>query len=166
MLGVIAYCLLLLGIATPAAAQTFPPLTGRVVDEAGLLSPAASTVLADRLAALEVTTTDQFVVTTVNSLGGRSIDAFGLALGRAWGVGREDIDNGVLLIVAPAERRVRIEVGLGLESVLTDERAAGIIRETILPFYRRGEMEAGTLAGADAIIAVLRASPVRKAAAR
>lgn len=144
------------------ARAPLPALTGRVVDEAGLLSQDPEATLTGKLAALEAATTDQFVVVTVNSLGGRSIEAFGLALGRGWGIGQKGVDNGVLLIVAPAERQVRIEVGTGLERVLTDDGAARIVQDVLVPHYRRGEMEAGTLEGADAIIAVLRASPVRR----
>src|SRR5688572_27548014 len=102
----------------PALAATqvaFPELTGRVVDQAGILAPEEETRLSDQLAALEVRTTDQLVVVTVPSLQGLSIDEFSQQLGNHWGIGRADRNNGVLLVVAPKERRVRIAVGYGLE---------------------------------------------------
>lgn len=147
--------------AMPAPQPALPALTGRVVDNADLLPSGTEVALTAKLASLEAGTRDQLVVATVPSLGGRSIEAFGLALGNGWGIGQKDLDNGVLLIVAPAERHVRIEVGSGLERVLSDEGAAQIIREDILPRFRAGQMEAGILAGTDAIIATLRANPRR-----
>ena len=90
-----------------------------------LLSPAEEAQLTTELAALERRTSDQLVIVTVPSLNGRTIEAFGLALGNHWRIGQRGKDNGVLLIVAPAERKVRIEVGYGLEAILTNARAAG-----------------------------------------
>jgi uncharacterized protein len=94
-------------------------------------------------------------VVTVPSLHGRRIEDFGLRLGNSWGVGQAGKNNGVLLIVAPNERKVRIEVGLGLEPVLTNRRASGIIEDRILPNFRSGRMEQGIVAGVDGILAVL-----------
>src|SRR5690606_32411841 len=96
-----------LWLAAAALAQpSFPALTGRVVDEAGLLTPAQERELEGRLAALESRTTDQLVVVTVRSLQGYEIEEYGYQLGRAWGIGQSAVDNGVLLIVAPNERQV------------------------------------------------------------
>ena len=109
--------LLCLAGLTPAMAQTplaFPPLEGRVVDGARLLSPAKEQELTTKLEALERDTTDQVVVVTVESLQGHEIEDYGYQLGRAWGIGRQDKDNGVLLLIAPDEKKVRIEVGYGL----------------------------------------------------
>jgi uncharacterized protein len=144
--------------ATPAPAAPvgdLPALTGRVVDDAGLLNPAEEAGISAQLAALEGRTTDQLVVVTTSSLGGRTIDQYGLALGNHWHVGRAGHDNGVLLIVAPNEHQVRIEVGYGLESILTNARAAEIIRQSILPHFRASQWRAGIGAGTEAIASTL-----------
>jgi len=137
------------------ARAKLPPLSGRVVDRADLLPAAAEGTLTQKLEALEQRTTDQLVVVTLESLGGCSIEQVGLLLGKGWGVGQKDKNNGVLLIAAPQERKVRIEVGLGLERRLTNEKAAGIINQDILPRFREGEMQQGIVKGVDAILAVL-----------
>ena len=141
--------------AVGAAAQAFPELTGRVVDQAGLLTAEREAALTERLEALEAQTSDQLVVVTVDSLEGRPIEDYGYQLGRAWGIGQEGRDNGVLLIVAPNERKVRIEVGYGLEPVLTDALSARIIHDEILPAFRTGGFERGVTQGVDAIIGQL-----------
>ena len=112
--------LLLLALAAPATAQTFPKLTGRVVDDAHVLSPDQVGQLTQLSAATEQASTRQLVVATVASLGGDDIDDYGTKLGRAWNIGQKGSNNGAILIVAPAERKVRIEVGYGLEPILTD----------------------------------------------
>ncbi|WP_298743474.1 YgcG family protein [uncultured Brevundimonas sp.] len=147
-----------------AAAQTaadvrFPALTGRVVDGAGLLRPETEAAITARLEALERDTSDQLVVVTVDSLQGLEIEDYGYRLGRAWGVGQAGKDNGALLIVAPAERKVRIEVGYGLEPVLTDALSALIIHNEILPSFRDGRFERGIDRGVAAIEAQLRLDP-------
>lgn len=146
--------------ADPAAAIVFP-LTGRVVDRADLISPRIEQALSQRLADLEAATTDQFVIATTESLNGRPIEDVGLALGKGWGIGRKDRNNGVILLVAPNERKVRIEVGYGLEATLTNQLCAQIIDDDILPRFREGRMEAGIVAGADALIARLGRGAVR-----
>lgn len=149
-----------LAIAGSAVAQpTFPALSGRVVDEARLLSDAAETEITAKLAALERDTSDQLVVVTVESLQGLEIEDYGYRLGRAWGIGQEGQDNGVLLIVAPNERKVRIEVGYGLEPILTDALSNQIIQTRILPPFREGGFERGIKAGVDAVDAQLRLDP-------
>ena len=135
----------------PAAAADFPELGGRVVDEAGLLTAGQEAELTRRLEALERTTTDQLVIVTVRSLGGRSIADYTRELGNHWGVGREDVDNGVILLVAPGERQTRIGVGLGLEHVLTNEEARQIIDRDLLPRFRRSEWSQAIEAGARSI---------------
>ena len=162
-LGVAALAMLLwMGIVGSALAQTaltFPPLEGRVVDGARLLSAAKEQELSARLEALERDTTDQLVVVTVASLQGHEIENYGYQLGRAWGIGRQDKDNGVLLIIAPDEKKVRIEVGYGLEPVLTDAMSTLIIQNAILPSFRQGYYERGITQGVAAIEEQLRLDP-------
>lgn len=145
---------LLLAFA-PAAASAedirFPELTGRVVDEAGLLSADQKAELSQRLKALEDKNGRQLVVVTLKSLQGQEIADYGYQLGRHWGIGKKGQNNGVLLIVAPEERRVRIEVGYGLEPVLTDALSSVIIQTKIVPKFRAGDMAGGVIDGADAI---------------
>jgi uncharacterized protein len=117
--------------------------------------------LTAQLAELERRTTDQLVVVTTPDLRGESIDSFGLRLGNGWGIGRKDVDNGVLLIVAPNERQVRIEVGCGLEGLLTDERAQSIIAETLLPRLSQGAYEGAAETGVAEIAALLASEPKR-----
>ena len=150
-------------VANEQARPVKPALTGRVIDEANILSDTAEAELIQASAALEQRRTDQFVVVTLPSLKGRTIEQTGLALGRGWGIGQRGKNNGVLLLVAPDERKVRIEVGYGLEPYLTNREASAIIDQTIVPFYSSGEMEKGTLAGARAIIAELDRSPLVEA---
>src|ERR1051326_1924547 len=114
---------LLCWLAPAAAPPQFPALTGRVVDAANILSGDTKSDLNQKLAALEAKTSRQLVVVTIPSLGGYDIADYGYQLGRAWGVGQAKLNNGVLLIVAPTEHRVRIEVGYGLER--SEERRGG-----------------------------------------
>jgi uncharacterized protein len=133
------------------AAPIFPSLTGRVVDGANILSPQVRDSLTAKLAALEQRTSRQLVVVTVPSLEGLPIEDYGYRLGRTWGIGEKGRNNGVLLIVAPNERRVRIEVGYGLEGVLTDALSSIILQERVLPKFRAGDFSGGAVAGADAL---------------
>lgn len=145
--------------AQGAGELRFPALSGRVVDQAGLLTPEKEAELTTRLEALERDTSDQLVVVTVDSLQGREIEDYGYRLGRAWGIGQADENNGALLIVAPNERKVRIEVGYGLEPILTDGLSALIIHNEILPAFREGYFERGIEQGVTAIEAQLRLDP-------
>jgi uncharacterized protein len=148
--------LFLIAIATVQAAEPeFPPLTGRVNDRAGLLSERDQRELDAALARFESETTNQIVVVTVESLQGLPIEEYGYQLGRHWGIGQKGKDNGALLIVAPEEREVRIEVGYGLEGELTDAQSRLIIETSILPHFRAGDFPAGIKAGAAAMIATL-----------
>lgn len=104
-------------------------LTGHVVDEADFLSPAAEERIGNRLEALEQATTDQVVVVTLVTLHGASIEAVAHDLGNRWGIGRPDVDNGVLLVVARDEGSIRLAVGAGLESILTDVKTRAIVSE-------------------------------------
>jgi uncharacterized protein len=143
------------GEPAPAGPQ-FPALSGRVVDQANLLSPEEEARLTASSEAVERETGPQFVIVTVPSLQGYSIEEFGVQLARAWGIGNRERNDGVLLIVAPNERRVRIEVGYGLERRVTDPFASKVLREQVLPHFREGRMPAGIFAGSEAIIARLR----------
>ena len=148
--------LFLLAIAVVQAAEPdFPPLTGRVVDRAGLLSERDEGELEAALARFETETTNQIVVATLESLQGLPIEEYGYQLGRHWGIGQEGKDNGALLIVAPEEREVRIEVGYGLEGELTDAQSRTIIETRILPHFRQGDFAAGIKAGIAAMIETL-----------
>jgi uncharacterized protein len=142
-----------------AAAIEFPVLSGRVVDNAGLLSPAAEQALTEQLAAHEQATTNQIVVVTLPNLQGYTIEDFGYQLGRHWGIGQKGKDNGVLLLVAKAERKVRIEVGYGLEGELTDALSANIIHSVILPYFKKGDFEGGIAQGVVAITQALNGQP-------
>ena len=141
--------------AGAAQALTFPTLTGRVVDEADLLPATARVALTETLAALEAKTTDQLVVVTLKELQGTSIEDYGYQLGRNWQIGQKDKNNGALLIVAPNERQVRIEVGYGLEGALTDALTRTIIETAILPRFRTGDFAGGINGGVASIVQVL-----------
>jgi uncharacterized protein len=154
--------LLVLGlVACVVAAQalTFPQLTGRVVDEAGILDQATRTAIERKLADLEAKTTGQLVVVTLKSLQGTSIEDYGYQLGRHWGIGQKEKNSGTLLIVAPNERKVRIEVGYGLEGNLTDAVSKLIIENSIVPRFRAGDFAGGVNRGVDDIIQVLTVDP-------
>jgi uncharacterized protein len=142
-------------LVTAAAALTFPTLTGRVVDEANILDAGARSALTEKLAALETKTTDQLVVATVKSLQGTSVEDYANQLFRQWKLGQKDRNNGVLLLVAPNERKVRIEVGYGLEGTLTDALTRVIIENAITPRFRANDYAGGITRGADNIIQVL-----------
>ncbi|HEY9213541.1 MAG TPA: YgcG family protein, partial [Ancylobacter sp.] len=157
LLAGLALCLP--GLAPARAEFTFPPLTGRVVDAAYILDPATRAALEEKLSAQEAKTTDQFVVATVPSLQDTAVEDYANRLFRDWKLGQTDKDNGVLLMVAPNERKVRIEVGYGLEGVLPDAVASTIIQTAILPAFRSGDFPAGIVAGTDAIIEVLNLDP-------
>lgn len=138
-----------------AADPQFPPLTGRVVDDAGLLSAAAKERIAAWLADFEAETKRQVVVVTVPTLQGLPIEDYGYRLGRFWGIGQKGANTGALLLVAPNERAVRIEVGYGLEGELTDAQSRLIIENDILPQFREGKFERGIEAGTLAMLRVL-----------
>src|SRR5262245_19398266 len=150
LIALLAFLLVL-----PALALDFPTLTGRVVDEANILDAATRAALTDKLAALEQKSSDQLVVVTLKSLQGTSIEDFGYQLGRRWQIGQKDKNNGVLLIVVPSERKVRIEVGYGLEGTLTVAVSRLIIENGIVPRFRANDYPDGITRGVDDIISVL-----------
>lgn len=152
------WLMLLLIAPVVFSAPEFPPLSGRVVDQAGILTAQTRQQLTQMLEAHEQASSNQVVVVTLKSLQGYAIDDYGYQLGRHWGIGQKGRDNGALLIVAPNERKVRIEVGYGLEGDLTDARANRIIQTVILPRFRTGDFEAGILAGTQALLASIEGS--------
>jgi len=151
---------LLVFIAAHALADSppVPALSGRVVDQASILDAGQESRLTSNLADFEAKSSIQLVVVTLASLGDWPIEDWGLALGRTWGIGQKGKDNGALLIVAPNDRELRIEVGYGLEGTLPDATASAIIRNVIVPRFKSGDMAYGISDGVDAIIAVLTGS--------
>ena len=156
-----ALLLALIALASPVSAQTFPQLTGRVVDGAHLLTAPQLAALSAKSQALEAQSGRQLVIATVPDLQGDAIDDYGYKLGRAWGIGQKGKDNGVILLVAPKEHKVRIEVGYGATAYLTDAMSGLIIRESILPHFKQSppDYAGGIDAGTDAIIKQLSLSP-------
>jgi uncharacterized protein len=146
--------MVLLFLAAPVSAQTFPQLTGRVVDQAHLLTPAEIADLSTKSATLEAQTGRQFVIATVNSLEGHEIEDYAYRLGRFWKIGTAKNDDGVLMLVAPNERKVWIATGYGAGGFMTDAMSGIIIRENILPHFKQKPPDygGGIEAGADAII--------------
>ena len=157
LLALIGAVLALVTITAPAlaAAPTFPALTGRVVDEAHVLSPEQAAALDAKLAALATQSQRQLVVVTVPDLQGFDIADYGYQLGRTWKIGDKVRDDGALLIVAPTERKVRIEVGYGLEGIITDALSSVIIQTQVLPRFRANDMPGGIAAATDALITQL-----------
>ncbi|EHJ62578.1 hypothetical protein NSU_0406 [Novosphingobium pentaromativorans US6-1] len=153
----LAFCTVLVPQASEA--QEFPKLTGRVVDDAQIIPDAEEARLTQKLAALEKQSQRQLVVVTLPSLQGYDIADYGYQLGRKWGIGQKGDDNGALLIIAPNERKLRIEVGYGLEPVLTDGMSFLIINKVIVPKFKAGDMAGGIEAGTDAIINQLTLPP-------
>jgi uncharacterized protein len=146
---------LLFAICAAQAALSFPPLTGRVVDDAHVLSADTQEKLTALLAQEEKQTGNQIVVATLPSLQGTAIEQYGYQLGRAWGIGQKGKNNGAILIVVPSMHQARIDVGYGLEGQLTDAQSRVIIDEFMRPAFRRGDYDAGVTAGTQAIIKVL-----------
>ena len=143
--------LLALGLALVLQGAPIPALTGRVVDTAGILSSAEESELARRLELIEKETSVQIVVATIPSLEGEPIEDYSIRLAEAWKIGQSGLDNGVILVVVPDERRVRIEVGYGLEAVIPDGMAGRIIRERMAPAFRDGDYYRGLLSAVEAI---------------
>lgn len=160
-----AIAAVLLAASALAAEPSFPALTGRVVDEAGILSPQTREALTALLAQHEQQTRQQVVVVTLKSLQGDTIEDYGYRLGRFWGIGEKGRDTGALLIVAPAEQKIRIEVGYGLEDRLTDATSRVIIEQTIRPAFRNRDFDGGVRDGTVAMLRALGGSPSAGAAA-
>ena len=163
MRNVLAVIAILCALLAPAAGQgpaipatsEFPALSGRVVDDAGILDAATRESLRAKLAAHEAKTTNQIVVATVKSLNGNSVEDYANRLFRRWQLGQRGTNNGVLLLHAPNERKIRIEVGYGLEGTLTDAIAKYIIQNAITPRFKANDFSGGMTRGVDDIIKVL-----------
>ncbi len=156
--------LLLLFGATAAHAQKFPPLTGRVVDGANIIPDGDEAALTAKLAGLEKDSGRQLVVATVPDLQGYPIEDFGYQLGRTWQIGEKSKNSGALLLVAPNDRKVRIEIGYGLEPIVTDIFSGIIIRSKILPAFKANDYPGGINAGVDALVTQLTLPPDEAAA--
>lgn len=145
---------------TAQAGLTFPELTGRVVDNAQMIEPAVREQLTQQLQAHEKATGEQLVVVTLPDLQGSDIADFGYQLGRYWGIGQKDKNTGALLIVARDDRKLRIEVGYGLEDRLTDAQSSVIINQVITPAFKTGNFSKGISDGVAAMLVVLGGNPL------
>ena len=152
----LAILLLWLSLATPVAALDLPALRGHVNDYAGMLSPERSAALEQQLRSFEQSDSTQIVVLTVPTLGGENLEEFSIKVAESWKIGQKGVDNGVILLVAKAERKVRIEVGRGLEGKLTDLVSGRIIRADIAPQFKTGNFDGGITAGVNALMAVVK----------
>jgi uncharacterized protein len=141
--------------ALAPAQVTVPYLSGRIVDEAGLLSPAVRDRISAMLKAHEAATGNQVAVLTLPTLQGESVEDYAVRVFEDWKLGQKDKDNGVLVLVVPQDRRMRIEVGYGLEGVLTDAAASRVIRDLMTPRFREGNYEVGIESGVTGILQVL-----------
>ena len=152
LVGVVS---LVSALTSPALALDVPPLTGRVVDLAHVLPANVAASLTRDLEAHETKTSNQIAVLILPSLDGEPLESFSHRVGTTWKLGQKGTENGVLLLVALRERKVRIEVGYGLEGTLTDLRSAHIIRQEIVPRFRAGDLPGGIVAGAQAILGTI-----------
>lgn len=150
------FCALTLYLGGQVLALDVPKLQGRVNDYANLLSPATEASLESVLTSLESSDSTQIVVLTIDSLQGDSLEQFSLRVVEAWQIGQQGVDNGVLLLVARDDRKIRIEVGYGLEGTLTDMAAGRIIRNVIAPHFKEGNFNQGIIDGIGAIVATVR----------
>lgn len=149
----LAALLLIVGLL-PAAAQQIPPLSGRVVDNASVISGAAESEITAYLAALEEQSGIQMAVLTVSSLGGVPLEEYSIRVVEEWELGQAGEDNGVLLLIATQEKQMRLEVGYGLEGTLTDAASGVIIREYLQPAFRAGDFDGGIKAAVSAVASV------------
>ncbi|MBX7058678.1 MAG: TPM domain-containing protein [Leptospirales bacterium] len=136
-------------------AREVPPLSGRIVDLAGALSPATIHSVEQRLADHERETGNQIAILIVPSLEGDPIEDYSIRVAEQWRLGTAKNDNGILFLISTGDRRMRIEVGQGLEGALTDAQASRIIRETVAPLFREGRMDDGVVAGVEKIMAAV-----------
>lgn len=153
--GVFLLCSLLLLFALPAVCGPIavPALSGRVNDYASMISPQARATINGKLKVLEESESTQIVILTVPSLEGEPIENFSIRVAEAWKIGQKGKDNGILMIVSKSDRKIRIEVGYGLEGRLTDLQSGRIIDEVIKPAFKSGDIDSGFIAGVDALIA-------------
>ncbi len=151
MTGRLAAALLALAVATSSLAQGIPAHDGWVTDRAGLLTPQQEQALESLMESYRAGSRNEIALLTVPDLGGRTLESYALDIGRAWGIGGRERNNGALLLVAKKEREIRIEVGRGLEGTLTDSICGRIIRDVITPEFRRERFHAGLRAGLEAL---------------
>ena len=151
----VAWLAVAAALTIACAANDFPALTGRVVDQAGVLSATTRADLDRKLASLEQKSGIQLVVATVATLGGQEIEPYANDLFRQWKLGEAKKNNGVLFLIAPKQHRVRIEVGYGLEGTLTDAISKIIILNAVAPRFKAGDFDGGVSRGVDDIITVL-----------
>jgi len=153
-----SFCIILMLILLPQLvfALEVPQLRGRVNDYANMLSPAASERLEQTLAAFENSDSTQIVVLTVNSLEGENLEEYSIKVAEAWRIGQTKLDNGAILLIAKQEHKIRIEVGRGLEGVLTDLTSGRIIRGDISPYFKKNDYDTGITAGVSSIMQVVR----------
>jgi len=147
-------------LPTALLAVGVPPLRGRVNDYAQLLSSQQSASLERLLSKFEQETGHQVVILTIPSLAGENIEGFGIRLADTWKIGKKGFDNGVILIVAQQDRKLRLEVGYGLEGVLPDAVASRILRDFIIPRFRAQDYSGGIVAGTEAVLKVIRREPL------
>ena len=145
--------------ASAAWAQTFPKFTALVVDDAHILAPEQVAALDAKLTALQTTTGHQLVVATIADLGGYPIEDYSYQLGRAWGVGAKQKNDGLLLVIAPTDRKVRVEAGPGLQGTVTDALSSVIINTQIAPKFKAGDYAGGINAGIDQLATLIQLPP-------
>lgn len=160
-LYIMALALLMVTVEVGADQTPFPKLTGRVVDQAGILSESVEGQLSAAFKRHETQTSNQVVVATINDLGSKTIAQYGYMLGRHWGIGQEGKNNGLILLISKHDRELRIEVGYGLEGLMTDALATSIVHHTIAPFFKRGDFDGGVIAGSNQILEVLSGKKVQ-----
>jgi len=144
------------------ATPDFPSLTGRVVDQAQLINQADETALTQKLQNLEENTSVQFVVVTINNLQGYDIADYTLQLGRYWGIGQKENNNGIILLVSKEDKKMRIEVGYGLEGTVTDAYSSYVIRGIMVPSFSQGAFSTGIMLASDKLIAKIKEEPGAK----
>lgn len=149
-------CFLFLFAPLSTQGKTVPSLQGRVVDTAAMLSPSTVQLLESTLATFEEEDSTQIVVLTIGSLEGENLEEFSLKVAEEWQIGQKGSDNGALLLIAKNDRKIRIEVGYGLEGSLTDLIAGRIIRDIITPKFRNGNFDQGVIDGITAMVGTVR----------
>lgn len=154
--GFLFFILLLCSLPFSAHSLDVPRLQGYVNDEAGMISPSAKSKIEDELRAFEQSDSTQIVILTVPSLEGENIEEFSIRVAEAWKIGQQQKDNGILLIVSKQERKIRIEVGRGLEGKLTDLMAGRIIDQVIKPRFKQGDFDGGFITGTSTLIGATR----------
>ena len=157
--GVIAVFGGVILLAKTSLAAVYPAPTGYVNDFAGVLSESVENSLEERLSSFTASTSNEIAVVTLSSLEGETVENAAVKLFEEWGIGQKEKDNGVLLLVAINDRELRIEVGYGLEPVLTDSRSGNIVRDQITPAFKAGDYEGGIIAGTEAIISIISGDP-------